>query len=161
MRWRIPRRSERGSVSVEVAILAPAFIGLMAFAGVVGRTAIADEAIESAAHDAARAASIARSYTAAETAAKTAVQLRLDWAGLSCASMPQVQLSGTVDGRPTTLALAFNSPLGSNVSIRATVGCEVSYRRPEHVHPAEHGRQQMARGDVRVPLDRYRSRTGQ
>ena len=54
------RTAERGSVSIEVAVLAPAFIALMVLAGVVGRTAVAAEAIDAAAHDAARAASISR-----------------------------------------------------------------------------------------------------
>ena len=53
--------AERGSVSIEVAVLAPAFIALMVLAGVAGRSAVAAEAIDAAAHDAARAASISRS----------------------------------------------------------------------------------------------------
>ena len=62
-RW--GRTVSRGSVSIEVAVLAPAFIALMVLAGVAGRTAVADEAVESAAHDAARAASISRDATTA------------------------------------------------------------------------------------------------
>ena len=50
------RTGERGSVSVEMAILAPVFVLLIIAAIVFGRTAIAANALDVAAHDAARAA---------------------------------------------------------------------------------------------------------
>ena len=41
-----PGAPERGSVAIEVAVLAPAFIALMVLAGVAGRTALAQEAVQ-------------------------------------------------------------------------------------------------------------------
>ncbi len=49
------RAMSRGSVSIEVAVLAPAFVAMMVLGGVAGRTAVASAALEAAAHDAARA----------------------------------------------------------------------------------------------------------
>jgi Flp pilus assembly protein TadG len=77
-------RTDRGSASVEVAILTPAFLLLIVVAAVVGRVAIAQNAIDLAAHDAARAASISRTAAAAHTAATAAAGDTLAQQGLLC-----------------------------------------------------------------------------
>ncbi|MFI9642655.1 TadE/TadG family type IV pilus assembly protein [Micromonospora sp. NPDC051925] len=147
----------RGSVSVEVAVLAPAFLALLMLAGVAGRVAVADEAVEAAAHDAARAASIARSAGTAESAARSAARRQLDWRGLNCATAPQVTVWGsTRNSDHTSLSTAFNRPLGEPVSIWVRVSCTVSFAGMRF--PG------LPMGDKRVeatfasPLDRYRSR---
>jgi Flp pilus assembly protein TadG len=159
MSWRTRWRGDRGSVSIEVAVLAPAFLGLLVLAGVVGRTAVADEAIDSAAHDAARAASISRDHVTARSAAETAVQVRLNLDGLTCESVPQVLVDGIVANQVTSLEEAFNTPLGTNVSIRVIVRCLVSYEDLTMVAL------NLDAGSLREatfvsPLDRYRSRSG-
>ncbi|GAA1885630.1 TadE family protein [Asanoa iriomotensis] len=78
--------SERGSASVEVAILLPAFIMLMVVASFVGRVTIAQNAVDLAAHDAARAASIEREGDLAAAAATDAATDTLDELGVLCAS---------------------------------------------------------------------------
>lgn len=78
----------RGSVSIEVAVLAPAFVALMVLAGVAGRTAVASEALEAAAHDAARAASISRDAATARQEARDAARRQLDWRGSPAPAHP-------------------------------------------------------------------------
>jgi Flp pilus assembly protein TadG len=78
---------EAGSISVELAILAPIFAGLIVLGIVVGRSSIAYHSVAAAAHDAARAASISRSETTAIDQATTAAQATLDDQGLDCATV--------------------------------------------------------------------------
>ncbi|MFK3982832.1 TadE/TadG family type IV pilus assembly protein [Micromonospora sp. NPDC050397] len=148
----------RGSVSIEVAILAPAFLGLMVVAAVLGRTAIADEAIGSAAHDAARAASIARTPGDAQTAATEAANAALGQAGLSCVTGSTVLFAGFVDNEKTSLYAAFSSPLGSNASVEVTVRCNVSYQDLS-ISALNVQSTRMRQATFVSPLDRYRSRT--
>src|SRR5690606_9319191 len=84
MRW------QRGSVSVEMAILAPAFLLLIVLGIVHGRVAIAANAIDVAAHDAARAASISRTAAAAEANARAAAGEALQRQGLACVEAPRI-----------------------------------------------------------------------
>lgn len=153
------RTGERGSVSVEVAILAPVFLALLAVAGIAGRTALAHEAIDAAAHDAARAASISRTATDARSAARSAVQDRLDWDNLSCRTAPTLTFAGTVDGRATSLEDAFRSPVGTPATVSVAVSCVVSFQSlPLAALPGAPDRKRVsARFDS--PLDRYRSRS--
>ena len=71
------QRDNRGSASVEAAIVLPAFVlfvGLIIFGG---RTAVAHQVVESAAADAARSASIARTRTEASADAQRAAETSL------------------------------------------------------------------------------------
>ncbi|HNB96097.1 MAG TPA: TadE/TadG family type IV pilus assembly protein, partial [Microthrixaceae bacterium] len=54
----LDRRSERGSVSVEVAVIAPAFVFLMLLVVFAGKVSEADGNVERAAAEGARAASL-------------------------------------------------------------------------------------------------------
>ena len=152
----VPR--DRGSVSIEVAVLAPAFIGLMVLAGVAGRTAVADEAVESAAHDAARAASLARDARAGEKAAEQAARDQLNWSGLRCTAPPRLDLSGSVAGQETTFATAYRSAAGVPATVTVTVTCTVSFDdlRAPGLPGVPGGRTVAAR--FTSPLDTYRSR---
>jgi Flp pilus assembly protein TadG len=106
----------RGSVSVELAILAPAFLLLIATAIGFGRIAVAANAIDLAAHDAARAASISRTGPAAAGNAQTAAAGVLDQQGLDCLGGPQVTPDVSGFARDD-LALVF---------VSVTITCEVS-----------------------------------
>ncbi|GAB7048037.1 TadE/TadG family type IV pilus assembly protein [Catenuloplanes indicus] len=145
------RRADRGSVSVEVAILTPAFIALIVTAFVVGRTATAANAVDLAAHDAARAASISRNVTDADAAARAAVQAALAQQGLTCVN------SNVIDyGTPNSLTRAFGTPVGQPASVVVTVTCVISFA--DLGFPGVPGnRTQQARYES--VLDTYRSRS--
>ena len=64
---------ERGSLSVELALLAPALLLLLSFAVVAGRTQIAEGAVQEAARAAAREASLARDAATATQSASAQV----------------------------------------------------------------------------------------
>jgi Flp pilus assembly protein TadG len=108
---------QRGSVSVEMAILTPAFLLLIITAIMFGRTAVAAHAIDIAAHDAARAASISRTGPAATANAVAAAEAALERQGLDCAGDPVIEPD--VSGFATdTLELTF---------VSVTITCEVSF----------------------------------
>ncbi|MET8906240.1 TadE/TadG family type IV pilus assembly protein [Micromonospora sp. NPDC004551] len=147
-----------GSVSIEVAVLAPAFIGLMVLAGVAGRTAVADEAVESAAHDAARAASIARDARTGRSDATDAARRQLDWSGLRCTAPPALDFHGSVGSTETGFAAAYRSAPGVPATVTVTVTCTVSFddlRAPGL--PLALNRKTVS-ASFTSPLDTYRSR---
>lgn len=153
-RQRLSRPADRGSISVEVAILTPVFLLLIVVAWVSGRTVLARNALDAAAHDAARAASISRDYTQAQQNAANAVQQRLDWEGIACVGQPQHTFTNYgVD----TLSQAFSSAPGTttaliHVRVQCTVGfgdLGLPWTPPDRTLVAE----------FRSPLDRYRGRS--
>ncbi|MEH0928830.1 TadE/TadG family type IV pilus assembly protein [Micromonospora sp. CPCC 205558] len=149
---------ERGSVSIEVAVLAPAFIALMVLAGVVGRNAVAAEALDAAAHDAARAASISRDSATARQKALEAAQKQLDWHGLACANDLEPTFAGWKDGKSSTFDGAFNSTAGTDASVTVTISCLVSFKDITlDILPGMKGGE-LVTGQFTSPLDRYRSR---
>ncbi|WP_030486154.1 TadE/TadG family type IV pilus assembly protein [Micromonospora chokoriensis] len=148
------RTAERGSVSIEVAVLAPAFIALMVLAGVVGRTALAAEALDAAAHDAARAASISRNADTARAAALDAAQQQLDWHGLACAN----NLAPTFTGTPSSFDGAFGSQVGTDATVTVTITCMVSFQDIAlDILPGTQSQKEIT-ASFTSPLDRYRSR---
>ncbi|MFC4149031.1 TadE/TadG family type IV pilus assembly protein [Micromonospora mangrovi] len=151
-------RPERGSVSIEVAVLAPAFIALMVLAGVAGRTAVADEAVESAAHDAARAASIARDARHGRDAAIEAAQRQLDWRGLNCVGTPRLTFRGSVGKKNTSFQEAYRSAPGVPATVTVSVSCTVSFAdlRAPGLPGVPGGKGVSA--TFTSPLDTYRSR---
>ncbi|MEV6812475.1 TadE/TadG family type IV pilus assembly protein [Micromonospora sp. NPDC051296] len=152
------RTMSRGSVSIEVAVLAPAFVALMVLGGVAGRTAVASAALEAAAHDAARAASISRDATTARREARDAARRQLDWRGISCVGAPAVTFRGSVGGRSTTFNAAFRSPVGQDATVTVEIACTVSYQdiRLPALKSMPAGNRITA--SFTSPLDRYRSR---
>ncbi|MCG5467436.1 pilus assembly protein [Micromonospora sp. LAH09] len=152
------RTAERGSVSIEVAVLAPAFIALMVLAGVVGRTALAAEAVDAAAHDAARAASISRTSSTAESAALEAARQQLDWHGLACANGLAPTFRGTVAGVSTTFDAAFTSAVGENATVTVEIICDVSFSDISlDILPGMTSGKRI-KAHFTSPLDRYRGR---
>jgi Flp pilus assembly protein TadG len=147
----------RGSASVEVAVLAPAFIGLVVLATVVGRTAIAQEALDTAAHDAARAVSIARTAADAESAATRAVRERLDWEHVACAGEPRLEFRGWVNGAAHDLDHTFGTPVGTDASVSVRVSCVVTVRDVD-LEVLDVGDRTVV-STFTSPLDRYRARS--
>lgn len=150
---------DRGSVSVETAILAPAFLALVALAGVAGRTAVAHEAIEVAAHDAARAASISRTAPDGRDAARAAMEDRLAAEGLSCSGEPTLVLAGSMNGEDADFEAVYASGLGTDASVVVTITCDVPVR--DLRMPLLSGMRTFTTVEATFasPLDRYRGRS--
>lgn len=104
-------RSERGSVSVEVAVIAPAFVFLMLLVVFAGKVAEADGNVERAAANGARAASLRQHPGDAAEDARATVEANLTAAGVTCTS-----LDAAVD--------TSNFEPGGTVTV--TVHCEAS-----------------------------------
>ena len=102
-------RSESGSASIEMVILAPAFGLLIAMLVMGGRLALAQQSIQSAAGEAARAASIERGSDA-EKRGLEAAEAFLAEQDLTCNSMDiQLDTSGK-DTDPGVTCLLYTSP---------------------------------------------------
>lgn len=152
------RRPDSGSVSVEVAILTPAFLLLMVVAAVAGRGAVAQSTLQMAAHDAARAASISRTATVAAAQAREAARQRLDWEGLRCMGEPDVQLTGWIAGQGTvTFAAVFDGDTtGQAASVTVEVSCDVSLA--DLASPVEIAGSRPVVASFTSSVDRYRGR---
>lgn len=131
-----------GSVSLELAILAPALLLLLGVLVLVGRVETSSASVEQAARAAARDASIARTPDAARVSAVEAAQREL--AGSRCASSDV-----TVD------TAGFTAPVGTDAAIRVQVTCIVSVA--DLAIPGLPGTHTIT-GAATSPLDRYRSR---
>lgn len=105
--------SDRGSMALETAIIAPALLAMLVMMIAIGRVTIAHGAIEAAARDAARQASIARDSASARSAALESARAALAREGLKCAPSVAVDTSG------------FSAPVGTPALVAATVTCEV------------------------------------
>jgi Flp pilus assembly protein TadG len=77
-------RDERGSVAVEVAVIAPAFVFLMLLVVFAGRISEADGTVQRAATEAARAASLRQHAGDATADAETVAEANLSAAGVTC-----------------------------------------------------------------------------
>lgn len=110
-------RRDRGSVSLELAILAPVMLLLLAFVVLAGRVAIAGNTVTTVAGNAAREASLARSAGAASAAGRAAAR-----AGLAAQSV-QCQSGGTV----TVDVSGFGAAAGvAGQAVVVTVDCVVT-----------------------------------
>jgi len=79
--------SERGSISVEVAVIAPAFVFLMLLVVYAGKVSEADGNVERAAAEGARAASLRQNPAAAIDDARAVVEANLAAAGVPCSRL--------------------------------------------------------------------------
>ena len=109
------RRGDRGSVSLEAAVVAPGLFLLLALAIIAGRTSLAAGAVEQAARDAARQASTARDASTARQRAVPTARATLAAQGLQCG-----QLSVALD------TSGFAVPVGQPAQVTATVVCTVA-----------------------------------
>ncbi len=113
--WR-HRSLDRGSASIEMAVLMPALIAVFVMQMIAGRTNLARQSIEAAAFDAARTASLARDGATAQLRARTAAADTLAAQGLNCTSLiVVVDTSG------------FAVPVGQPATVTATVTCHADF----------------------------------
>jgi len=145
MRWvRSSDPDERGSAAVEAAIGVPAFmlfVGPIIFAG---RTAVAHQAVESAAADAARSASIARSSSTARSDALEAARASLNNQELDCVNIDIAVATGD-----------FSKPIGQAGTVKVTVECRVDLS--DLSVPGTPG-SRIVRASMTSPLDSWRER---
>jgi Flp pilus assembly protein TadG len=143
-RWRGRLAGQTGSVSLELAVLAPTlllFIGVLVYGG---RLSLATQAVQAAAGQAAREASIARTQPAADATAASVAAASLARQGLDC-----VTTSVAVD---TT---GFAAPAGTPATVTATVTCVVALA--DLSVPGLPGSQTVSAA-ADSPLDTYRER---
>ncbi|TQN43744.1 hypothetical protein FHU33_3208 [Blastococcus colisei] len=110
-----PRRDDRGSESVELAILLPVGLLLVAMLVVGARIALAGDRMSGVAGIAARDASLARSAAAAQQIATDTAATALASQGLHCID---VQVSVDTAG--------FTAPPGTSASVTVVVSCTVN-----------------------------------
>lgn len=139
-----PLATERGSVTLELAVLAPMLLILLGLIVAAGRIELAGGSVETAAADAARQASIARTPAAAQAAAEGSARATLAAEGLSCS-----QLSVAVD------TAGFAAPLGQPAAVSAHVSCTVTLA--DLLVPGMPGSHRMDATST-SPLDPYRGR---
>ncbi len=109
------RRDERGSLSAELVILAPALLVFVLIAVAFGRYALGTINVQSAANAAARDASLSRTVAAASTNATTAAASSLRLAGVNCLTTQTVVDAGGVA-----------APLGTIGTVDVTLTCVVN-----------------------------------
>ncbi|WP_149203866.1 TadE/TadG family type IV pilus assembly protein [Actinotalea subterranea] len=145
LRRRLPAaRDDRGSVTLELAILAPALLLVLGALILAGRVQVAGGAVEQAARSAAREASLARTPDQAREAAVAAADRELAAAGIDCAT---TAVSVDVTG--------YRAPVGQDAVVRVSVECSVSMA--DLAIPGLPGSRTMGAEGV-SPLDRFRSR---
>jgi Flp pilus assembly protein TadG len=81
------RRSDQGSVSVELVVLTPAFALMIALVMLVGRTQASRADVDAAAHAAARSITLSRDPVTAAEIAHEATAERLEVGSPSCRSL--------------------------------------------------------------------------
>ncbi len=111
MKLRQRIHDERGSIAVEVAVIAPALLFLLLLVVFAGKVSEADGNVERAASDAARAASLRQHPGDATTEAQETAAENLAAAGVPCLS-----LTTTVD----------TDNFGPGGTVTVTVHCEAS-----------------------------------
>ncbi|MEU0186732.1 TadE/TadG family type IV pilus assembly protein [Streptomyces sp. NPDC006207] len=105
---------DRGSESVQAAIVTPLLIAFLCLAVAAGRLAVSGGKTDAAAEDAARAASLERTQLAAQSAAAEAATRSLEDQGVHCAGID-------VDVDASGLAV----PIGQVGYVTVTVRCTV------------------------------------
>lgn len=136
---------EAGSAAIEAAIALPAFALLVALVIFGGRTALAHQALESAAADAARSASLARSSADARDQAVRAASTSLANQHVRCQGV-----SVGVDTR------GFAAPLGQPATVEVTVACRLDLA--DLVLPGVPGTRTVS-ATMASPIDAWRERT--
>lgn len=135
---------ERGSVALELAILAPALIALGLLVVAAGRVAHARDEVQTVAAQAARAASLQRTLTTAKAAAESEADSGLASEGTTCTTMT-VDVTGD-----------FTAPLGTPGSVKVTVTCTTALA--DLALPGLPGTKALTATGV-APLDAYRGRS--
>jgi Flp pilus assembly protein TadG len=110
-----PSSAERGSITLEVAVIAPALLLLVGLVVGAGRIALAEQAVQTAAAQAARDTSLARTPAAGVTAGRSTAARVLAGQGLDCTS------SST-----SVTAAALGYPPGTPGTVTVTTTCRVA-----------------------------------
>jgi hypothetical protein len=98
------RRSEDGSLAVEMAMLAPSLLVIFALIFVYGRAAQVNGTLESGTRAAARSVTLARSYDEAVDSANAVLLEAMKDAPQSCQNSLNVHIVGTYEaGEPVTV----------------------------------------------------------
>jgi len=135
---------DRGSLTLEMVVLAPGLLLLLSFAVFVGRVTTTGQAVEQAAAAAARTASIARTAGTAQSTATEAARTTLTQQNITCTSTTvSVDTSG------------FARPVGTAATVTASVTCVLDL---SSLGPGIPGTRTLT-GTAVSPLDTYRSRT--
>jgi hypothetical protein len=140
-----PDRSA-GNAPLELVILAPVLLLLIALVIAAGRTVLAQNSVAAAARDAARQASISRTPGQARISALAGALSELAQQGLNCAP-------ATV--RMPRLQREFAIPPGQPATITVIVTCRVSLA--DLALPGAPGHETLA-ASFSSPLDPYRGR---
>lgn len=135
---------ERGSATLELAIITPALLLLLGLIVMAGRVDLAAGTVEHAAASSAREATLARDPASAIAAARNAAAADLTAQGITCASS-----SVDVD------AAGFAAALGEPATVTVTVSCTVALS--DLAVPGLPGSRTMT-ASATSTLDRYRSR---
>lgn len=133
---------DRGATALELAIVAPLLILLVALVIACGRVAAANQHVDGAAHSAARAASIQRDGGAAQDNASSTAESYLSQEGLNC--------------RPGDVAVdtsAFNAEIGDPGQVNVDITCTVSMGDLTGIIPVG---EMTLTGDAVSPVDAYR-----
>lgn len=118
IRLRPCAEADAGSAALELVVLAPVLLVLIALVIAAGRTSIAQSSVDAAARDAARQASIALNPYAAQQAALASARAALHRDGLDCvAENVHVDTGGVSSG--------FGLAPGTPATVSATVSCTV------------------------------------
>lgn len=140
-----PRHPDRGSATLEAAVIVPALVVILGLVIAGGRLALASGSVQAAARDAARAASLARDPATAINAARQVAAATLRSEGLTCtATNVQVNAAG------------FSAPLGQPAVVRVAVSCTVALAGV--TLPGLPGSHQIS-ATFTSPLDPYRGRS--
>jgi TadE-like protein len=136
-------RSDDGNAALELVILAPFLLALLALLIAAGRTTIAQGSVNAAARDAARQASISLSPAAAEAAGEASARAALRNDGLDCVPVVTIDIS------------QFRTRPGQPAGTAATVTCVVPLA--SLAIPGLPGSARLQATFI-SPLDIYRSR---
>ena len=137
--------ADRGSATVELAVLAPALLALLGLVIVAGRITVAAGAVEQAAAAAAREASLARDARAARAGAQRTVSAALAEQGISCQA-----ISSSVD------VSGFGIDVGQPASVTVRVDCSVALA--DLSVPGMPGARTVS-ASMTSPIDRFRGRS--
>lgn len=144
IRPRQRRTDERGSLSLELAILGTGLVAIVGLLVAAGRIALAQTSVEDAANAAARAASIARTAGSAREEASAVADSTLRGQNVQCSSrVVDINTSG------------FSAPIGVPASVTTHVECTVDLA--DLLVPGLH-KSMTFTADGRSAIDQYRER---
>ncbi|MEU6510999.1 TadE family protein [Streptomyces sp. NPDC046942] len=135
---------DRGSASVEVAVIAPAIIALLGLMIAFGRVIDASGTVDAAAHAAARAASLQRDADSAQAQARTAAEDSLSGDGVTC---QRTEVSVDTSG--------YSLDVGQAATVTATLSCTA--RLSDIALPGLPGSKTLT-ASWTSPIDTYRGR---